>query len=120
RLVTCGEYLAFIEDGGYRTPGLWLSLGWAQVQSEGWHAPLYWIEHDAEWFVFTLDGLRKLDPHEPVCHVSYFEADAFARWAGARLPSEAEWEIAADQVPLTGNFVESAALHPVPAARPDD
>ena len=116
RLVTNGEYLAFIEDGGYRRPELWLSLGWAQVQAEGWHAPFYWHANDGEWSEFTLAGLAPLDPAAPVCHVSYFEADAFARWADARLPTEAEWETVAGDAATAGSFVESQALHPLPAS----
>ena len=95
RPVTNGEYLAFIEDGGYGDFRHWLSDGWATVQSEGWQAPLYWHKFDDEWYEFTLSGLRLLDPAEPVCHVSFFEAEAYARWAGARLPTEFEWEVAA-------------------------
>lgn len=116
RLVTNGEYLAFVEDGGYRRPELWLSDGFAVVQTRGWDAPLYW-ERDAEgggWSLATLGGLLPLDPNEPVCHVSLYEADAFARWAGARLPSEAEWEVAARAAPIEGNFVESERFHPAP------
>jgi ergothioneine biosynthesis protein EgtB len=114
RLVTNGEYIQFIEDGGYREPTLWLSEGWYTVEELGWKAPLYWREIDGEWHYFTLDGLRKVDPAEPVCHLSYYEADAFARWAGARLPSEAEWETASTGVRLQGNFVGSEKYHPAP------
>lgn len=116
RLVTCGEYLEFIRAGGYRQPQHWLSDGWATVQREGWRAPLYWEQQDGQWWQFTLSGLRPVEPHEPVCHISQYEADAYARWAGARLPTEAEWEIAASGAALQGNFVESAAFHPVPAS----
>lgn len=94
-LVTNGEWIEFIADGGYTTPTLWLSDGWATAQAEGWQAPAYWENRDGEWFQFTLGGLRRVDPALPVCHVSYYEADAFARWAGKHLPSEAEWEVAA-------------------------
>ncbi|TVQ89499.1 MAG: ergothioneine biosynthesis protein EgtB [Chromatiaceae bacterium] len=120
RLVTNAEYQAFIADGGYCDPALWLADGWARVQAEGWEAPLYWERLDNErgepaWQLMTLGGLRPLAPAEPVCHLSYFEADAYARWVGRRLPTEAEWEHAASGCPLTGNFVESGRLHPAPA-----
>jgi ergothioneine biosynthesis protein EgtB len=118
RLVTNGEYLAFMEDGGYENPLLWLSEGWATVQAEEWKAPLYWEQRDGQWWVMTLSGLREVDPAEPVCHVSYFEADAYARWAEARLPTEAEWEVAAQDVPVEGNFVESSLYHPAPLTAP--
>ncbi len=114
RLVTNGEYLAFMEDGGYDNPLLWLSEGWATVQQEEWNAPLYWEKRDGHWWMMTLSGLREVDPAEPVCHVSYFEADAYARWADARLPTEAEWEVAAHDVPIEGNFVEDGLFHPAP------
>jgi ergothioneine biosynthesis protein EgtB len=114
RLVTNGDYLEFIEDGGYRRPEFWLSLGWYAVNEQQWEAPLYWEKRDGSWSVFTLAGMRELDKNEPVCHVSYFEADAFARWAGARLPTEFEWEVAAANLPYAGNFVENESFHPRP------
>ncbi|HEU5102880.1 MAG TPA: ergothioneine biosynthesis protein EgtB [Roseiflexaceae bacterium] len=117
RLVTNGEYLEFIAGGGYHQPLLWLSDGWASVQAQGWQAPLYWEQIDGEWWQFTLSGMRRVEPSEPVCHVSFYEADAYARWAGARLPSEAEWEIAAASSPTAGNFVEDGYYHPIPAGR---
>jgi dimethylhistidine N-methyltransferase len=110
RLVTNGEWQAFIADGGYRRPELWLSEGWACAREEGWEAPLYWQPGDGGWTVMTLHGLRPLDPHQPVTHVSFYEAEAYAAWAGARLPTEAEWEHAAADLPLDGNFLGSARL----------
>ena len=114
RLVTNGEYLAFIEDGGYERPELWLSLGWYTVNEQHWGAPLYWEQGDEGWSLFTLAGMRALDPGEPVCHLSYFEADAFARWSNARLPTEFEWEVAAADSLYLGNFVEEGMFHPKP------
>jgi len=114
RLETNAEYLAFIADGGYRRPELWLSDGWTAVRERGWEAPLYWAEHEGGWWSYTLTGFRPLDPAEPVCHVSYYEADAYARWRGARLATEAEWEVTASGRPVSGNFVESRRFHPAP------
>jgi len=113
RLVTCGEYLAFIEDGGYRRPEFWLSDGWRRMQAEGWRGPLYWSEQAGAWSIFTLAGRQALDPNQPVCHVSYYEADAFARWSQARLPTEFEWEVAANPVVVDGHFAECQRYHPL-------
>ncbi len=112
RPVTCGEWLEFIADGGYARAEFWLSEGWNTVMTEHWQAPLYWSMGDDGWEVFTLAGARPVDPNEPVCHVSLFEADAFARWSGARLPSESEWESAAGGVAPTGQLLDLGALHP--------
>lgn len=116
RLVTNGEYLEFINDGGYRQPRHWLSEGWATVQERGWQAPLYWEKADGRWTMMALSGARQVREDEPVCHVSYFEADAFARWSGKRLPTEAEWECAASSEPIEGNFYDAGRFHPAPAA----
>ncbi len=115
RLVTNGEYLAFIDAGGYQTPEYWLAEGWMLVQSEQWQVPLYWQSAAGHWWEMTLGGLQSLRLDAPVCHVSFYEADAYARWAGARLPTEAEWEIAAQEMPIQGNFVEQDYLHPIAA-----
>jgi ergothioneine biosynthesis protein EgtB len=112
RPVTNGEYMAFIEDNGYRRPEFWLSLGWMTVNEQRWQAPLYWTKHDGAWWNFTLSGFRSVDESEPVTHASYFEADAYANWAGARLPTEFEWERAALDCPIEGNFVEDENFHP--------
>src|SRR5271168_4527878 len=121
RLVTNAEWLEFMEEGGYRRPELWLSDGWAWVRDNAIQAPLYWRVGDSgAWNQFGLDGPRQLERSAPVCHVSYFEADAFARWAGARLPTEAEWESAASGVPLGGHFVEGGHFHPAASSAADD
>jgi ergothioneine biosynthesis protein EgtB len=112
RLTTNGEYAEFIADGGYRKPELWLSRGWATVQEQHWRAPLYWELADDAWHEFTLAGSAPIDVHAPVTHISYFEADAFARWAGQRLPTEAEWEVLARTAPLSGRFADAGLLHP--------
>jgi len=114
RLVTNGEYRAFILDRGYENNGLWLSDGWAVIQQRNWNKPLYWS--DDLQSEFTLGGLRDLDLNAPVTHVSYFEADAYSRWAGCRLPTEAEWELAARKQAVTGNLMDSQIWHPVVAA----
>jgi ergothioneine biosynthesis protein EgtB len=119
RLTTCGEYLAFMAAGGYERPEFWLSDGWDTRCAHGWNAPLYWEEQGGGWQVMTLAGLRPIDEHEPVCHVSMYEADAFARWSGARLPTEAEWETEASEVPVTGNFLEGGRFHPAAASAGD-
>jgi len=115
RLVTNGEYMAFVADDGYARPELWLSDGWAMRQTEEWSAPLYWERRDDRWWYMTLAGMREVDADAPVCHVSYFEADAFARWRGVRLPTEAEWETVAEAVPCEGNFADDEHFHPIPA-----
>jgi len=113
--VTHGDFIEFVDDGGYRRPELWLSAGWDALQSGHWQAPHYWDLRSGSWHAFTLHGEMPVDPHAPICHVSFYEAEAFARWANARLPTEAEWEIAARDTPMTGNFLESGALHPLAA-----
>jgi ergothioneine biosynthesis protein EgtB len=119
RPVTCGEWLEFIADGGYARAEFWLSEGWNTVMTERWQAPLYWSMGDDGWEVFTLAGPRPVDPNEPVCHVSLFESDAFARWAGARLPSESEWESAAAAVLPAGQLLDIDTLHPRSVGDPD-
>ena len=116
RPVTNGEFLQFIEDNGYSRPEFWLSLGWMTVNEQRWQAPLYWVKRDGAWWNFALSGFRPVAESEPVTHVSYFEADAYANWADARLPTEFEWERAASDRPVEGNFVESEAFHPQPAS----
>jgi ergothioneine biosynthesis protein EgtB len=125
RLVTNGEYLAFIADGGYRRPALWLSDGWKAAQAEQWSAPLYWTQRGGnsdprDWSHYTVNGFRAIadDASAPVTHVSYYEADAFARWSGFRLPTEAEWELAAHvQASVEGTFLDSGLLEPQPTDR---
>jgi len=127
RLVTAGEYLEFMRDGGYERPELWLSDGWACIRERGWRSPLYWTRNPAArgdeldaWRIQTLSGPRPLVAAEPVCHVSYYEADAFASWAAARLPTEEEWETAAAHAGSLGSFLEDGALHPRPVAQSGD
>lgn len=121
RLVTCGEFLRFMEDQGYHRPELWLSLGWQMVREQQWDAPLYWFQKDGDWWQFTLSGARLVNENEPVCHVSYFEADAYARWCDARLPTEFEWEVIARDAVEPGedvacyNLLERQGFHPCPA-----
>ena len=130
RLVTNGEYLEFIDEGGYRNPDLWLSDGWAAISSatgevgaHGQHpvearlAPLYWYRDGDAWCEYRLSGAARLDLHAPVVHVSYYEADAFARWRECRLPTEQEWEVAASGIPVAGNLANADVLHPLPAQR---
>ncbi|MBS2968728.1 ergothioneine biosynthesis protein EgtB [Metabacillus sp. KIGAM252] len=113
--VTNGEYVKFIEGGGYEKPEYWLSDGWTHIKKEGWNAPMYWFKAEDGWNTFTLSGQKKIGLDEPVCHVSFYEADAYARWAGKRLPTEAEWEHALESTVCEGNFVESRNFHPRPA-----
>ena len=116
RFVTNGEYLAFIEEGGYDNASLWLSDGWVLIQKEGWHHPLYWAREDGRWMQFTLGGMRVLNQHEPVCHLSFYEADAYARWAGKRLPQESELETLLAEQSVGSNYCYSDILHPAPAS----
>ncbi|MGO9446418.1 MAG: ergothioneine biosynthesis protein EgtB [Thiobacillaceae bacterium] len=113
RLVTNAEYLAFMEDDGYRTPALWLADGWAAVKRLGWRTPQYWEKIEGQWWTFTLFGMRKLILDEPVCHVSHYEAQAYAAWLKKRLPTEPEWEVAATALPVVGNLRDTGYLHPV-------
>jgi ergothioneine biosynthesis protein EgtB len=116
RAVTCGDYLAFMEDGGYQRPEFWLSDGWAAAEANAWEAPLYWKRDGKKWRIFTLNGVRALKADEPVVHVSFYEAAAYAAWAKKRLPTEFEWEAAAIQQPVAGNFLDPRDAHPKPAS----
>ncbi len=125
RATTCAEYLAFLDEDGYNRPELWLAEGWDTLQREGWQAPLYWRRDSSTrsgWRIFTLRGSQSLDElsETPVCHLSFFEADAFARWSGLRLPTEAEWEFVAAQLPVRGNLLDSGSLHPQSAGAVQD
>jgi len=113
RPVTNSEYVQFIEEGGYSKAELWLSDGWNDVKKDNWQAPLYWEKHDGKWFAFTLSGLLPIDEHAPVSHISFYEADAYARWAGKRLPTEEEWEHGLQHTPIKGNFSEQGYFHPI-------
>jgi len=120
RLTTCGEYLDFMSQGGYAHPEIWLSDGWNEVQTHGWNAPLYWDQHeDGTWWQTTLCGYRLVKHDEPVTHVSYYEAEAFAAWSGARLPREEEWEVAANKETISGSFLEAEHFHPIAASTND-
>ena len=119
RPVNCGDFIDFIADGGYRDPLLWLSDGWAWVQQNGIEAPMYWRRRDGAWHLLTLDGLREIDPAETICHLSFYEAHAFAEWSNARLPAEAEWESVAARQPCLGNFAGSGRFHPTAPAQAD-
>ncbi len=112
-LVSCGEWLAFMDDGGYERPEFWMSDGWARVKADGWDSPLYWWREGDEWMTFTMGGPLAVRDDEPVVHVSWYEADAFARWSGARLPTESEWEIAAPKKVPARSGLDLKRLHPV-------
>lgn len=118
RLVTNAEYIEFIEAGAYQSPQGWLADAWDTIQKNGWEAPLYWKKINKDWYAFTLGGLKKLDPHEPVSHVSYYEAEAYAAWCGCRLPTEAEWEYHASKMnrAVNNNFLEAGIFHPLAVA----
>jgi ergothioneine biosynthesis protein EgtB len=122
RPVTCGEFLQFMEDGGYEVAAHWLDLGWATVNEQQWRAPQYWHQRDGKWWLYTLAGLREVEPDEPVTHASYFEADAYARWAGKRLPTEFEWETASHTVHSirAGNYADDEHYHPLGAKNDGD
>jgi ergothioneine biosynthesis protein EgtB len=119
RLITNREYLEFMDAGSYRKPELWLSEGWDTVRANNWSAPLYWERRDGEWWQYTMEGMQPVELDAPVCHVSYFEADAFTRWAGARLATESEWEVVAKEQEVDGNLLDSDALRPVAAGLSD-
>jgi ergothioneine biosynthesis protein EgtB len=118
RLVTNGEWIDFMADGGYRTAALWLADGWTTINREGWETPLYWEQCDGQWLLMSLEGLQPIERAAPVAHISYYEADAFARWSGRRLPTEFEWEIAAQGLPRSGNSLATRALRTLPAEAP--
>lgn len=120
RLVTNAEFIEFIESGAYKEPKWWLDEGFSTVRDDGWNAPLYWEKKNGEWWQFTLSGMRKVDPNEPVTHVSYFEADAYARWKGHRLPTEQEWEVSAQNTDISGSFTDQGYLHPIAQQNAED
>ena len=120
RLVTCGEYLEFIESGGYQKPEFWLSMGWDFINQNNIQSPLYWWQEGSQWYCYTLAGVKPVDHDEPLTHVSYFEADAFAKWRGVVLPTEQQWEIASRTVPIEGTFLESNQFHPQKLEKPNE